>query len=75
MGIALMPHIPDDAVLRGVKHQMQGNGKLHHPQVGGQMTPVPADGSDDEQTYFPGKLIQLRKGQTLKILRAMNPLQ
>jgi hypothetical protein len=62
MGITLMPHIPDNPVLRGLKNQVQGNGQFHHPQVGSQMPPIPADGGYDEMTNFPGKLVQFREG-------------
>ena len=40
VGIALVPHVKDDAVLRRVKNAVDGHRQLDHPEVGGQMAAV-----------------------------------
>ncbi|MPM65310.1 hypothetical protein SDC9_112205 [bioreactor metagenome] len=40
VAVALMPHVENKPVSAGVKHPVQGNGKLHRAQVGGQMAPA-----------------------------------
>ena len=38
MCVGLMPHIPDDLVLRQLKGQVKSHRQLHHPQIGCQMS-------------------------------------
>ena len=44
VGIALMPHVPDQAIQRRIKNLMQSHRQLHHPQIGGQMAAGLRDG-------------------------------
>ena len=37
MDIGLMPHIKENSVLLRIIDLMQGNGQLHHAQIGGQV--------------------------------------
>jgi hypothetical protein len=40
MGVALVAHVPDYFVFWTVKHPVQGDAKLHHTQIRGQVTAV-----------------------------------
>jgi hypothetical protein len=70
MGIALMTHIPYYFILGGIEDPVQGDGKLHHSQIGGQMAPVPAYDRDDPLPNLSGKTVQFSIGKGTKILRA-----
>ena len=37
MGVALMPHIPDNLIPGQIKAQMQSHGQLHNTEIGCQM--------------------------------------
>src|SRR5699024_7526622 len=54
MGIRLMSYIPDQFILWKIKHQMHGDGKFYNAQIGGQMSPVPADLFQQKFPDFPG---------------------
>ena len=43
MGIGLVPHIPDDLILRQIQNQMERHGQLHCSQVGAKMASGHAD--------------------------------
>jgi len=55
MCIALVPHIPDDLISRGIINPVQGNRQLHNTQVGSQMAPVLAYSGNYLLPYFSGK--------------------
>ena len=57
--ICLVPHVPDQLVLRQVKGQMQGHRKLHNAQIGGQMPACPADLFNQELTDLLRQQIQV----------------
>ena len=40
VAVGLVPHIPYDAVVRGVQHIVQGHGQLHHAQARRQVAGV-----------------------------------
>ena len=55
MRIGLMPHVPDDLILRQVSHEVERHRKLHSPQIGAQMPTGLTDLIDQE---FPDLLCQ-----------------
>ena len=50
VGIGLVPHIPDDLVLRQIQHQMERHGELHRAQIG---TKVASGHTDLIHQKFP----------------------
>ena len=54
VGIGLMPHIPDDLVLRGVEHTMQGDRQLHHTKRRGDVAAIPCTCFYDNLTQLCG---------------------
>jgi len=67
VGIGLMPHIPDDAIVWAVEHEMECQGELNHPQARSQMPAVHGERPDDDLTNFLGQLLELRQGQLLEL--------
>jgi hypothetical protein len=57
MGITLMPHIPDNPIIRGIENPVQSNGKLHYPKIGSQMSPIPAHNGDNAFPNLSGKAV------------------
>ena len=73
--IGLMAHIPHEAVLRGIKNVMQGNGELHRAEVGTQVPAGFADGFKHVGPQFVRQLPQLRTFQLAQVHRRLNGLQ
>lgn len=67
VGIGLVAHVPDDAVLRGVEHVVQGHGEFDHPQVGGQVAASAGYGLDDEFPQFVGKILEIGAAELLQV--------
>ena len=61
--VGLVPGVEDDRVGRRVEDPVQGNGELHDPQVGTQVSAGGRDLLDEELTDLPGKVLQLGGGQ------------
>jgi hypothetical protein len=55
VGVCLMAHIPNDFILRGIKHIMERKGKFHDTQAGGQ---VPSGFGNSLYDFFPDFLGQ-----------------
>ena len=53
MGVALVPHVKDQAVHAGVKHPVDGHRQLHRAQIGRQMAPGPGDILDQFPAQVP----------------------
>ena len=50
MGVALVTHVEDQAVLREIKNPMEGYGELYGAQIGGQVSPGAGDAVDQRGT-------------------------
>ena len=72
MDIRLMTHIKNQAVFMGIIYGLQGHGKLHNAQIGGQMATGFADTADQKFTDLGAKLLPLCRGQRSKIAMTMN---
>ena len=75
MDIALMPHIPDDLVLRKRKHIVKGKRELHRTEVGSQMSTVRADGPDQKLPDLFRKRRKVRERNIMKIIRFIYPVK
>jgi hypothetical protein len=54
MGIGLMPDIPYQDILRGLKNIMQGQGQFHDTEIERKMTAVLRNLLNDPTTQLPG---------------------
>ena len=72
MRVALMADVENDLVLRGVEMSVQGDRKLRHAEIGGEVTAVCGDGADDLFAYFCGKRLQLLRGERANIIGRMD---
>ena len=75
VGVGLMPHVPDDFVLREVQGQVQGHGQLHGPQVRPQMPSRDADRPYQEIPDLLCQTSQVLFPYLLDIVRLSNGLQ
>ena len=75
VGIALVAHVPHQPVLWGVVDVVEGDGQLHHPQVGGEMAAGAGDGLDQEGTQLPGQLGEPASGEGAQRFRRVDRLQ
>lgn len=55
MRVALVPHIPYDRVLRDVENGVQGDGQLHHAEIGGEVAAVLRKGMQQLLADFPAE--------------------
>ena len=74
MDVRLMSGIPQDGVIRRVEHAMQGDGELHHPQIGTQVAPSPRHRMHQEVTDLVGKDRQLLVVEPRQIRWAVDAL-
>ena len=58
VAIGLVPHIPNDLVLRGVERIVQGNRQLNHPQTRPKMSALFRHHIDDELPELIGHLLK-----------------
>ena len=72
MSVRLMSHIPDDLILRQIKHEINSHGELHNSQIGSQVPAGPADLSDQKVPYLLSQYIQFFPRQFFYILRAID---
>ena len=75
MGIALMPHIPHDLIVRRIEYPVQGDGKLNNTEIGCKMPAVFRNGVDQFIAYFIGKHGQISLGYFFYVLRRIDPGQ
>ena len=75
MGIALMPHVKDQAVTARIVDPMQRDRQLHRAQIGRQMSPGSGNGFDQESADLIAQGLQLLRLQFFYIFRGMDPLQ
>ena len=56
--VGLVTHVPDEAVIGGIEHVMQGNREFDRTQASGKMPPSGADAVDQELAQFPGQVLK-----------------
>ena len=65
--VALVPHVPDQLILRRVEHIMDGGGQFHHAQPAAQMAAGYAHRANHFGAQFIGELAQLLRLQLAQI--------
>ena len=75
VGIALVSHVPDDSVLRGVEHLMQRHRQFHGAQIGGQMSAGAGHRVDQLLPQLGAQSGQLGGGHILNVLGRVNLVQ
>jgi hypothetical protein len=73
--VGLMAYVPDDLVLRAVKHRMQSDGELHHSQIGGEMAPRLKDCGHQLLSDLTSQLVELAQPQRLEVGRVVDLVQ
>ena len=66
--VALVAHVPEDLVLRGVQQRVQRNGQLAGAEVGAEVPTDLSDGVDDVSTHLVRDLLELLIGQAMEVL-------
>ena len=69
VGVDLVARVPDEAVLAEIEDRVQGQGKLHHPQIGSEIRRSLAEKPTKRFPHLAGQLFQLRMRDFLEILR------
>jgi hypothetical protein len=69
VGVALVAHVEENRVRRGIEDPVQGYGQFNHPQVAREVAAVFAYDPDDFLSDFPGKPGQLLWGQFFYVIR------
>ena len=72
VGIALVSHVPDDPVVRGVVQVVEGDGELDRPEPGREMAAGPRDAVDEVPAELPGHVAQSALRQPPEILRGVD---
>jgi hypothetical protein len=75
--INLVPHVPENLVVRRIKEAVEDEGELHDPQVGGKMT-ASANSLDNVNEEFPhlgGQLFQLFERQVAEVAGRVYPVE
>ena len=75
VGIGLMTHIPDDAVLQEVEAVHEGHCQFHGTQVGAEVAPRLADRINEELPDLAGKLFKLSRGEVADLLGCRDRIQ
>ena len=52
VAIRLVADIPDQHIIRRMKDPVQGNGQLHDPEIGGEVTSVSGNGFQNDPPHF-----------------------
>ena len=73
MRIGLMPHVPDQSVIRSIKNLVQGNCQLHNAEPGSQMPPGGRDNIHHLGAQFACQLRQLSIIDLAQFVRACAP--
>ncbi len=73
--VALMAGVPQNPVHGRVEDPVQGDGELHHPEVGAQVATGPGHRLDEELPDVLGEFTELRFVQCLEIARPPDGLQ
>ena len=75
VGVALVAHVPDQAVFRGVEQVVQGDGEFHRAQVGGQVAAGAGHGFHQEIPQFLGQQGQLAPLQAAQVGGGLDVVQ
>ena len=75
MHIGLVPHIPDQFVLRKIKEQMKRHRQFHRSQVRRQMSPGAADALHQTDTDLLGKPAVILRRYLFDIIFFFNRFQ
>lgn len=75
MHIALMPHIPDQLVLRHLKGAVERHRQLHNPQIGGQVSSRLRNGVYQKIPQFSAQSGQFGKLHRFQIVRRLYPFE
>ena len=68
VGVGLVPHIPDDAILVQVKGLVQGQGQFHHPEPGTEVTTAGGHGFEMLLADLPGDCFEFRGAETVQLV-------
>ena len=75
MGIRLMAHIPEQSIVRGVEHMVQGDRQLNYTESGGEVTTGLRDRVDQELSNLRRHCRQVTGGQCAEISGRIDPLE
>ena len=67
--VGLMPHIPDQTVVRGVEYIMQRNGQFNGAQSGGEMAAAGGDAMNQKLAQFLGQFREFGCRQLAQVRR------
>ena len=67
--VALVTDIEHQPVAAGVIYAVNGDGQLHRPEIGCQMTACAADGVDEFFAYFPAQSGQFILRKLFQVVR------
>ena len=67
--VGLMAYVPDQPVIRGIEHIVQGNREFYRTQARGKMPPAGAHAVDQELAQFVGERRQFGGRQAAQIRR------
>ena len=72
MGIRLMPHIPHQLVVRGVKNVVQGKGELYSAETRGKVSRVLGKGVYDKVPQFYCQLLKVGSGKRAEVFNRVD---
>ncbi len=70
-----MSHVPDDIILRHVKHVMQCDGQFNNTERGGKVSSRFGDRLDEFPTKFVGELFEFLHVKTFHIMGVVDCVQ
>src|SRR5690606_19410355 len=73
--VGLMPHVPDQPVVRRVEDVVQGNGQLDDAEAGAKVTAGLADAEEQLLAQLIGQLFQFRFAQTAQLGGRRGPVE
>ena len=65
--VALVPGVPEDDVVGGVEHAVDGECEFDHPEVRTEVATVFVDRADDVGAHLLGQLLELLGGEGLEV--------
>ena len=75
VGVALVPHVPQQAIAREVEHVVQREGKFGHPEVARKVPARARDNVDDPLTQLVGQAGQFALAQPPQLVRCLYPVK
>ena len=67
MPVGLVPHVPYDAVVRGVEHVVQGHRYLHHSETGSEVSRIDRELVHNHLSEFVAQLGQLLHAELAQV--------